>query len=413
MIFLPPVRRFRPQIALLSVVALIVATLIFNDGTAFPGTAALLPVLATAGLIATTSKWPPVLKIISSFKFTQWMGAISYPLYLWHWPLLVIPVLHRGNALHSVEIIARLALTFLLADLTHRFIEEPLRYRQWSSTRSLKFAAVTTVISISLGAGIYFSYSNTITLSGSGSYSLDEIRSKPANDADGCHIHVRETVSPLCEYGDTTSDKTIVLYGDSHAAQWLPALNIIGERRGFKIVSLTKSACPSAEVIKELSSQYIVADCQKFRDNSIARITKIKPVAVILTGMQPFRAPYSNKDALPFWLAGEKKALLRIAPHTQFPIYLTDTPLPHRDIPDCLVSGLGAICDDSTPINPTVASGFIAINPTPWLCRESCSAIVDGIVAYRDQSHLTVAMSEHLAPRLESELARIGVFESR
>ena len=136
-------------------------------------------------------------------------------------------------------------------------------------------------------------------------------------------------------------------------------------------------------------------------------------MAVILTGMQPFRAPYSKKDALPFWLAGEKKALLRIAPHTEFPIYLTDTPLPHRDIPDCLVSGLGAICDDSTPINPTVASGFIAINPTPWLCRESCSAIVDGIVAYRDQSHLTVAMSEHLAPRLESELARIGVFESR
>ena len=312
-----------------------------------------------------------------------------------------------------IERIALLSATLVIAGATHRFIEEPLRYRSWNTRRTLIYAGATTLVSVSLGTAIYLSYSNSITISGAGSYSIDEIRSKPKNNDDGCHIHVRQTVSPLCEYGDTTSNKTIVLYGDSHAAQWLPALDIVGKNRGFKIVSLTKSSCPSAEVIKELSSQYIVADCQEFRDKTIARIAKIRPVAVIMTGMQPSKKPYSNEDALSWWLQGEAKALARIQGSTQFPIYLSDTPLPHRDIPDCLVAGLGSLCDGSTPVNSQVAPGLIGINPTPWLCSDTCPAMIDGIVVYRDQSHLTVAMSEHLAPKLESELARIGIFESR
>jgi hypothetical protein len=240
--------------------------------------------------------------------------------------------------------------------------------------------------------------------------SLDDVRSKPKINEDGCHIHIRQTISPRCEYGDLTSDQTIVLYGDSHAAQWFPALDLIGKKRGIKIVSLTKSACPSAEVIKELSSQYDVKDCQAFRDSSVARINKIKPLAVILTGMQPFTAPYSDESARSWWLAGESTVFNRIKSATKFPIYLTDTPLPQIDIPDCLVAGRGAKCDTSRPVAAEVAPGLIPINPTPWLCTDTCPAIVDGIIAYRDKSHLTVEMSKHLARELEIALVRLGLF---
>lgn len=413
LIFAPPLKKRRGQLALFAVVALALGSVIFDDQTAFPGTAALLPVIATALLIATTSHWPPFLQILSQSRLTQWIGAISYPLYLWHWPLLVLPVLYWGRELSLVERSVIIMTTIALAGATHRFIEEPLRYREWSTHRTLAYAGITTLTSVALGAFIYLSYSNSITIDGAGRYSIDQIRSKPKNNDDGCHIHVRQTVSPLCEYGDTSSKETIVLYGDSHAAQWLPALDIVGKKRGYKIVSLTKSSCPSAEVIKELSSQYVVADCQAFRNNTIERISKIKPIAVIMTGMQPSKKPYSEEDALSWWLEGEEKALKRLEGLTQFPIYLTDTPLPHRDIPDCLVAGLGALCDGSTPVSAEVAPGFIAINPTPWLCSDTCPAMIDGIVVYRDQSHLSVAMSEHLASKLDSELARIGIFESR
>ena len=410
LVFLPELKKFRSIVALFSFVAICVATVIFDKTTPFPGIAALAPVVATVLLLASRSKWPPLIDVIAQSKVTQWLGAISYPLYLWHWPLLVIPAIYLGKDLIFVQTVLLLALTVLLADLTHRYVETPMRNAAFTHRKILELAAIATTLSVALGLTTYSQYSNYITIANGTKYSLDEIRSKPINNNDGCHIHIRQTVSPKCEYGDLTSDKTIVLYGDSHAAQWLPALDLIGKKRGIKIVSLTKSACPSAEVIKELSSQYDVKDCQAFRDSSVARINKITPLAVILTGMQPFTAPYSDVSARSWWLAGESKVFNRIKSATKFPIYLTDTPLPQIDIPDCLVAGRGAACDTARPIAAEVAPGLIPINPTPWLCTDICPAIVDGIIAYRDKSHLTVEMSKHLSRELENALLRLGLF---
>jgi peptidoglycan/LPS O-acetylase OafA/YrhL len=410
LVFLPDLRRIRPVIALSSFIVVLTATYIFDEATPFPGTAALAPVVATVLLLASRSNWPPFLDAIARFRGTQWLGAISYPLYLWHWPVLVIPAIHLGQELTVVQTVLLLGLTVVLAGFTHKYVEGPLREVAVSDFRALKLAALATTFSVAVGLITYSQYSNTISVADGTRYSLNEIRSKPISNIDGCHIHRGQTVSPRCEYGDLTSEETIVLYGDSHAAQWLPALDIIGKKRGIKIVSLTKSACPSSEVVKELSSQYDVEDCQAFRNSSVARINKIKPLAVILTGMQPITAPYSDESARSWWLAGEKKALNRIQGATQFPIYLTDTPLPKVDIPDCIVAGRGAECDTARPIDAEVAAGLIPINPTPWLCADTCPAIVDGIIAYRDKSHLTVAMSEHLSSQLEVSLARLGLF---
>ena len=410
LVFLPDLRRIRPVIALSSFIVVLTATYIFDEATPFPGTAALAPVVATVLLLASRSNWPPFLDAIARFRGTQWLGAISYPLYLWHWPVLVIPAIYLGQELTVVQTVLLLGLTVVLAGLTHKYVEGPLREVAVSDFRALKLAALATTFSVAVGLITYSQYSNTISVADGTRYSLNEIRSKPISNIDGCHIHRGQTVSPRCEYGDLTSEETIVLYGDSHAAQWLPALDIIGKKRGIKIVSLTKSACPSSEVVKELSSQYDVEDCQAFRNSSVARINKIKPLAVILTGMQPLTAPYSDESARSWWLAGEKKALNRIQGATQFPIYLTDTPLPKVDIPDCIVAGRGAECDTARPIDAEVAAGLIPINPTPWLCADTCPAIVDGIIAYRDKSHLTVAMSEHLSSQLEVSLARLGLF---
>jgi len=410
LVFLPDLRRIRPVIALSSFIVVLSATYIFDEATPFPGTAALAPVVATVLLLASRSNWPPFLDAIARFRGTQWLGAISYPLYLWHWPVLVIPAIYLGQELTVVQTVLLLGLTVVLAGLTHKYVEGPLREVAITDLRTLKLAALATTFSVAVGLITYSQYSNTISVADGTRYSLNEIRSKPISNIDGCHIHRGQTVSPRCEYGDLTSEETIVLYGDSHAAQWLPALDIIGKKRGIKIVSLTKSACPSSEVVKELSSQYDVEDCQAFRNSSVARINTIKPLAVILTGMQPITAPYSDESARSWWLAGEKKALNRIQGATQFPIYLTDTPLPKVDIPDCIVAGRGAECDTARPIDAEVAAGLIPINPTPWLCADTCPAIVDGIIAYRDKSHLTVAMSEHLSSQLEVSLARLGLF---
>jgi peptidoglycan/LPS O-acetylase OafA/YrhL len=382
---------------------------IFDDATAFPGMAATLPVFATALLLFTKNDWPGSAMVIVRSRIVQWLGAISYPLYLWHWPVLVIPAVYLGRNVSTLETISLLLATVGLAGLTHRYIENPLRERRISDVKSLAYAGVATIICVLIGALIFTSQNNSVALASGKTFSLSEIRQKPASDGDGCHIKIRQTISPACEYGDTTAQESIFLYGDSHAAQWLPALDLIGKKRGIKVISLTKSSCAAAEVIKELSSQYVVEECQKFRDLTVARIKSESPLAVIMTGLQPPTAPYSNIPSRDWWLAGESKALDRIRDFTQYPIYLTDTPNPIVDIPDCLASGKLSRCDTSVRIDSEVAPGLFAINPTSWLCEEKCVAVIDGVVVYRDASHLSVAMSRYLAPRLEKRLEEIGV----
>lgn len=410
LVFIPELKKHRPVLALVGIISISISALIYNETTAFPGFAAIAPVGATVLLLATRSKWPTLLNLIGNSAPVQWLGAISYPLYLWHWPVLVIPAIYMGKELNAIQIIGLLILTAILADMTHRYIESPLRSISLTNGRVLKSAGAATLSLVLLGSVIYWQYSDAITFGNGSSYSLAEVRSKPINNNDGCHIHIRQTVSPRCEYGDLSSQKTIVIYGDSHAAQWLPALDLIGKSRGIKIVSLTKSACPSAEVIKELSSQYDIADCQAFRDSSVARINSLQPLAVIMTGMQPFTAPNSKASSRSWWLAGEAKAFERIKSATKFPIYLSDTPLPRVDIPECLADAGGVKCDGARPVSPEVAPGLIPIDPTPWLCTQICPAVIDGVIAYRDKSHLTVQMSKKLSVQLDKALSELGLF---
>ena len=151
------------------------------------------------------------INLIAQSRVTQWLGAISYPLYLWHWPVLVIPAIYMGSDLNFVQTALLLGLTVLLAGLTHRYVETPMRNATMSNRRVLRLATAATILSIVLGLTTYTQYSNNISIGGGTTYSLDQIRSKPINNNDGCHIHIRQTVSPRCEYGDISSKKTIVL----------------------------------------------------------------------------------------------------------------------------------------------------------------------------------------------------------
>jgi len=100
----------------------------FRDNTPFPGTAALVPVIATAIAIAAVHSWPKILNALGNHRIVQWLGEISYPLYLWHWPLLVIPAVYFGRDLHIYERAVCVFATLIFADLTHRYVEEPLRH---------------------------------------------------------------------------------------------------------------------------------------------------------------------------------------------------------------------------------------------------------------------------------------------
>lgn len=409
LVFIPQRIRFSSNYAWIALISIIFSTFFFTDKTLFPGTAALFPVIGTAFALASASNWPRILQKIGRYKIVQWTGEISYPLYLWHWPILVIPSVVWGRNLTFVEILICVALTFILADLTHRFIEDPLRYSQPSSHLVIRSAVAATLTSVIMGTAIYFSFNDKISLDNGRSYSVGEITKRPKIYDDGCHVNNGETVSPECIYGSRESKKKLILFGDSHAAQWFPALEKIAQDRDFQLISLTKSACPGPAVIKVDSGEYRNADCFAWRENAIKRIASEKPYAVIFSGFQHFEVPSQFASRRQWWQEGQKRTFNALVGKAQHLVYLTDTPHPQQDIPACLASGVIAECNDTEKSEPISIPGLKAINPTPWLCSTKCNSVIDNQVAYRDGSHISIAMSKLLQRPLDQALRRIGV----
>jgi len=409
LLFVPEFTKARKALAAISLVALILGSLYFKDSTAFPGIAALLPVVGTAIAIATIGHWPVLVRNIAHTRIVQWLGDISYPLYLWHWPLLVIPVAYLGRGLYLYERVICITATLILSWLTHKWIEAPLRSRTITGSVIVKGASIATVVSLCLGLTIYSSAATQIGLPNGTHSSLTNILEKPLIYNNGCHLNYGELKSPDCTYGVRGAKVKIVLFGDSHAAQWFPALAKLAVIYRFELISLTKSSCPGPAVLKSNTSTYKNSDCATWRENSYRRISTIHPDAVIVSGMQQPDVVIGSGSFAQLWRDGEARTLAGIQASSPNLIYLVDTPHPARDIPSCVSTGLIKACNLTKASPAYTISGFHNINPNRWLCQSFCPAILNNQVVYRDASHISVAMSELLAGKLFSSLESAGV----
>jgi peptidoglycan/LPS O-acetylase OafA/YrhL len=400
--------RFLPWIGAIGIA---IATFNFDESTAFPGFNALLPVVATAILIGSIPVWPRFFNDLSNNRLMQWLGAISYPLYLWHWPALVLPSSALGRPLQIRERFLCILLTIVLAHITSKFVEQPLRHRSFSAKKIYGFFATTTAVSLLAGVAIASTSSSVINVKGTNySFNLEQVVAKPGVYGDGCHVNYGEVESGDCTYGEKGSATRVVLYGDSHAAQWFPTLEVLAREKGFELISLTKSACPSVDVPRSDQGAYKNSECDKWRENSVKRIQKIKPTAVILSSFQYFTEPRGYSSRAQWWNEGQRRLLADLQGSSRNLIYISDTPQPLRDIPNCLASQDVKDCDTTEKTPNVIINGFKKIDPTPWLCTNVCSSIKDGYVVYRDGSHISVQSALALAPLLETALRDKGLF---
>lgn len=405
-------RRYFPdwvyrQIAILGLILLVLSIFYFDEHTPFPGSAALVPVTGTTLLILSIGQWPRVMEFLATNRISLWLGKISYPLYLWHWPILVLPISFWARELTLNERFIALFVTLLLADLTNRYIERPIQLRKYSAKRIIASISLGMITAITFGLLLFATTTSAIIINGK-LVTLESIESRPAPYENGCHLNYHESISPECTFGDLTSNKTVVLYGDSHAVQWFPALEMLANKKGFRLITLTKSACPSIAVIRESVGAFQMSNCLAWREGAIKRIQELKPDLIILASFEHFLPPGDPKLVESWWQNGGRETFAKLKPLSKQLIYLIDTPLPSRNIPNCLASMSAdrciALADNGLP----QFKDFEVIDPKPWLCAEICPGIVRGRVAYRDASHISVATSLELASRLWSALLEHG-----
>ena len=185
-------------------------------------------------------------------------------------------------------------LSLLLSAVSRTLLEDKARFSPWLVARplaTLTLAGVVTAVSVSTGA-LWRESAQLASVSTAQTRFSQARDDNPVVYADGCHLNYEEVTSPECVFGDTSSSMSIVLFGDSHAAQWFPALERVATTEGFRLVSLTKSGCPSVDVaLRDLRLGRRYTECEAWRHNALARIKAMKPSLIVLANASDYVDP--------------------------------------------------------------------------------------------------------------------------
>jgi peptidoglycan/LPS O-acetylase OafA/YrhL len=249
---------------------------LLNKTREFPGWWALLPVLGTFLLISAGPSARLNEKLLSS-KPMLWLGLVSYPLYLWHWPLLSFLKIIKGTTT-SVERLAAIAAALLLAWLTYRLVEKPFRYGK-PGRKVLTLLVLSGLIAAAAGLvykaqGVQSRNAQWVDVAVRG-YDVE------ANYRTGrCFLVGRthdESFSAECDEGLDKALPTVVLWGDSHAAAEYRGL-LSKSGNNFNLVQLNVSGCPPVMNFHVTNRK----GCARLNSEILARLGKLKPDTVIL-----------------------------------------------------------------------------------------------------------------------------------
>ena len=435
----------------------------YDAGTPYPGYAALVPTLGAAAVIlagtpdrrgaAEALSGRAVGRLLAA-RGPRAVGRLSYNLYLWHWPVLVLAEARLG----TLGWPARTALTVaaaLPAAAALRWIEQPLRRNRTLSELprrgiSLGIAAIILPVVLALVVG-----TGTLRLLGpaapvdmlglppgasdgtsllartaaplrSGPVVPDAVQARKDFPPDGeCEVAPTATTSPACLFGVAAGPDRIVLLGDSHAGQWFSPMLAIAAERGWALEELVKQGCPLPEltvVNPQLGRTY--RECDSWRADSLARLQREPRPRLIVVGSLN---RYTDDQQL--LAEGWEKTLAPLRALGAPIVYLQDTPVPGTDVPAC-VSGHTddpAACEFDRgraqwpdPLAQAIAAGRMpgvrSVEVNSVICPgagRSCPAVLERILLYRDDAHLTNVAAVVLTPRLERLLTEAGLVPAR
>ncbi len=421
--FLPQLKlpkKVRQSLVWIALITLFAAAIYFDKHTQFPGVMALIPCLATA-LIIYLGQGTPSSNLLLSNRFSSWIGKISYPLYLWHWPIIVLFGIYMRplNAENQVVIVL---LSIILAFLTYQLIEKP--------SKRFVMAANYKVILIGflLPAMSLIAIAKTVNMNqGFPDRFPQSIYSK--QEALNSFAHVirykcMDTEDPKalpdpneCVLGQPKASIDFLLIGDSHANgytamldEWAKDANL----RGYDVTQSSTFYLPGVQRSEANFKGWNTLDKFAFRNKAITdHLAKTHYPTIILAGSY---VPYfSNEVKLEdgvhhsnaaIFKSGFMKALQIAYQSSDEVILLNDVPRLDRDgVPaDCNLRNeilhTQAQCTVSRKnyeaqliqFNRIVAEAKLKypdlkiIDPTKAMCnQQECKIMINNIPLYRDK----------------------------
>ena len=407
---------------------------VINESTAYPSWWALIPTLATVLIIASGSnptKNPTIQQKIFELPILQYLGNISYSWYLVHWPVMVVMFYNIGESIQPSDKILSIIIGFVLTVIFYHSVEKPIRFNRYFKDNQKRIFALgislITVCALLFSLAFFYQNRNTETNSRPKLTKTSDLKIKIQESAKltqlspqlnsflpqlgqdkykGCFSERENTVieeQMTCTLGDTTSKRTMILIGDSHAWQWTQAWSNIALKHKFKLITFTKSSCAMQDIIPEYSA------CVSWRNQVFERMRSIKPDIIIASGMTYNESTTENY----------REYLLKLKSISNKIISMQDTPYPTLNVPECLPKNLNNIANCSFQRSKaTFASearardiaivrelGIQTINPFDWFCTETiCPPVIDGIFVYFDVNHISTTYADYLTNILDNEI---------
>lgn len=210
----------------------------------FPGAWALVPVIGTVLLIiGGSTAW--INRTLLSHQVAVWFGLISFPLYLWHWPLLSFARIVESETPNRGIRIAAVMLAIVLAWLTYRLVERPIRF---GPHRKMTLIVLVTLMML-LGLAGYCTFKHEGYASRSAMQRFvnnkNELLRTPAQDDQCLHyIGQKNPLFPYCRFTNVHATETVAIIGDSHAHVAYPGISEYLSRKKINTVLLANSSCP-------------------------------------------------------------------------------------------------------------------------------------------------------------------------
>ncbi|GII55563.1 acyltransferase [Planotetraspora thailandica] len=433
--------------------AIAAAGLLVTADTPWPGYAAALPAIGAAAVIAAgfavTGGGPASILGLRPFR---WVGGLSYSLYLWHWPLLVVATAYLGGLSVARGLIVA-AVSVVPAWLSARFVENPLRHSaavSRSARLALSVGANFTLLGVAAGLVLVLGVASTQGPAGSTQHGVAlgaaVLGDEPRNDAAGAVVDHVAWMTPTpaqatadvpeayaagcqqgtekaevvtCQYGDKNGKVTVAVVGDSKMVQWMPALQPLAEQNGWRVVTYFKAAC-AFSLATTIYNGEPYESCRQWNGEVLRRLKADPPDFMITSQGQGKGRDAGGGVTTKAMAIGLRAVWSELTSLKTKIVVVADNAPPGMNVYECVEKNpekLSACSFDrghyaagAAPAQHAAVKGqanvrivdlFDAICPA-----DRCAPVIGNVLVYRQGSHITATYAKSLTPRLASGLSK-------
>jgi peptidoglycan/LPS O-acetylase OafA/YrhL len=408
------------------------AIALLNDGTAFPGWAALLPTASAAMIIVSNESYTTYIGKALAWQPLVWIGLISYSLYLWHWPIFVFARTILPAPISPWITILLVAIAIYAAAVSYYLVETPFRRKTLIKNRATVYACGACALAALFGIGFFFAHIPRLAAT-----RIPPVAQEMLQAADEVEIpttYCKSATSSICIIGDAhAAQPSFVLWGDSHADAIAPLFDQLAQASSIQGSVFQSGSCAplmdahesppangcaqnnegawnfivhhdiKAVILVARWSYYVMGGPDGVRN---AFLTDSNAITTTPQESQQVLARALGSEIAQMRALGVQAYIVEQAPEqTEFDtrtayynIIRTNELIPATGIPEAANAQYQALADQVIESFATT-TGVHIIKPAQILCNGTlCPLVENGALLYRDENHVSAYGEELLAP---------------